>query len=350
MEKSSMNTSLLSSISSRNMAVIQCWKVAGGLHNPNGIRLYAKVPYAQTFELLVDKWEWKVIFLSHVIKLMIVDAHAPSGDRPLWNELVLLILHYGHSFFLWDNLDRTGPRTVRDGDLHHLLLLPIFRRDQLCQPIILGQALRYNRRSADNRQLVLWQGRTLADPDGIFDGSINQLNTHSGSIRHGSMKLPRSHSFRGKILWMIAEHSSLSLTEEAAFSSFSLCERRWREAAHLYHPFSTSLLGRGKTDSMTWTVNREFVLRYVIVKDLYQEPILYSMMGDLLDKVLETDPSAFDGFVNPLFELEDPVSKGRGASYWKKIIKKSRYELIPCRDLGGGVLSSHSATFPLREK
>ncbi|GKE44410.1 hypothetical protein Tco_1471694 [Tanacetum coccineum] len=105
-EKSSMNTSMLSSISSWNMAVIQRWKVAGMLHNPNGIRLYAKVPYEQ---------EWKVIFPSRVIKLTIVDACAPSDDRPLWNEIVLLILHYGHSSFIWYNLDMTDPRTVRDG-------------------------------------------------------------------------------------------------------------------------------------------------------------------------------------------------------------------------------------------
>ncbi|GJU55750.1 hypothetical protein Tco_1229464 [Tanacetum coccineum] len=46
-EKSSMNTSMLSSISSWNMAVIQRWKVVDVLHNPNGIYLYAKVPYGQ---------------------------------------------------------------------------------------------------------------------------------------------------------------------------------------------------------------------------------------------------------------------------------------------------------------
>nr|GFA86289.1 hypothetical protein [Tanacetum cinerariifolium] len=33
--------------------------------------------------------------------------------------------------------------------------------------------------------------------------------------------------------------------------------------------------------------------------------------GDLFDPVLETDPCAFDGFVDPLFESEDHVSKGR---------------------------------------
>ncbi|GKC18330.1 hypothetical protein Tco_1020480 [Tanacetum coccineum] len=52
------------------------------------------------------------------------------------------------------------------------------------------------------------------------------------------------------------------------------------------------------------------IQRYVIVKDLYQKPFLYSMMGDLFDQVLEADPGAFDGFVDPLFESEDHVSKG----------------------------------------
>ncbi|GJV57782.1 hypothetical protein Tco_1458787 [Tanacetum coccineum] len=46
-----------------------------------------------------------------------------------------------------------------------------------------------------------------------------------GPIRHGSMKLPRSPSFWGRLLWMIAEHSSLSFTEEAAFSSFFLMRK-----------------------------------------------------------------------------------------------------------------------------
>ncbi|GKB93717.1 hypothetical protein Tco_0979854 [Tanacetum coccineum] len=46
-EKSSMNTSMLSSISSWKMVFIQRWKVTGALHSPNGIRLYAKVPYGQ---------------------------------------------------------------------------------------------------------------------------------------------------------------------------------------------------------------------------------------------------------------------------------------------------------------
>nr|GEV39394.1 hypothetical protein [Tanacetum cinerariifolium] len=51
-------------------------------------------------------------------------------------------------------------------------------------------------------------------------------------------------------------------------------------------------------------------LRYVTVEDLYQEPFLYSVIGDLLDQVLETDPGALDGFVDTLFESEDPAPSG----------------------------------------
>nr|GEX55631.1 hypothetical protein [Tanacetum cinerariifolium] len=41
-----------------------------------------------------------------------------------------------------------------------------------------------------------------------------------GLIRHGSVKLPESPSFWGELLWMIVEHSSQSLTEEAVFLDF----------------------------------------------------------------------------------------------------------------------------------
>ncbi|GJR09383.1 hypothetical protein Tco_0792035 [Tanacetum coccineum] len=50
------------------------------------------------------------------------------------------------------------------------------------------------------------------------------------------------------------------------------------------------------------------VRRYVIVQDFYQKPVLYPMMGDLFDQVLEMDPGAFDGFIGPLSELEDHIS------------------------------------------
>ncbi|GJU00974.1 hypothetical protein Tco_1111312 [Tanacetum coccineum] len=66
------------------------------------------------------------------------------------------------------------------------------------------------------------------------------------------------------------------------------------------------------------------VQRYTIVKDLYQKPFLYSMMGDLFDQVLETDPGTFDGFVVPLSESEDHISKGRGRS------KRKQPRCIPC--------------------
>ncbi|GJU52394.1 hypothetical protein Tco_1226108 [Tanacetum coccineum] len=64
--------------------------------------------------------------------------------------------------------------------------------------------------------------------------------------------------------------------------------------------------------------------RYVIVKDLYQKLFLYSMMRDLFDQVLEMDPGAFDGFVDPLFESEDDVPKGReefGRDFSRKVLR-----------------------------
>ena len=45
--KSSINTSIHSSNSSEKMLNIHLWKVAGALHNPKGIRAYAKVPKGQ---------------------------------------------------------------------------------------------------------------------------------------------------------------------------------------------------------------------------------------------------------------------------------------------------------------
>ncbi|GJS14537.1 hypothetical protein Tco_0409009 [Tanacetum coccineum] len=45
------------------------------------------------------------------------------------------------------------------------------------------------------------------------------------------------------------------------------------------------------------------------------------MMGDLFNQVLETDPGAFDGFVDPLFESKDHVSKGRGRECSRKVLR-----------------------------
>nr|GEX00472.1 ribosomal protein S12, mitochondrial [Tanacetum cinerariifolium] len=61
---------------------------------------------------------------------------------------------------------------------------------------------------------------------------------------------------------------------------------------------------------------------------------------------LEMDQGSFNGFVGPLSELKDHISKGRGASRWKEILKRSRYELIPCRNLGGG-MSRESTILPV---
>ncbi|GJX48974.1 hypothetical protein Tco_0275819 [Tanacetum coccineum] len=56
--------------------------------------------------------------------------------------------------------------------------------------------------------------------------SARAFLTAKGPIRHGSVKLPGSPSFWGRLFWITAEHSSLSLTEESAFLSFSLCKSR----------------------------------------------------------------------------------------------------------------------------
>ncbi|GJX44230.1 hypothetical protein Tco_0260906, partial [Tanacetum coccineum] len=70
---------------------------------------------SQSFEHLVDERKWKVIFSGCVIQLTIVDTYASPSDLPLWDELIFLILYYGHPSLLWDNLDRAYPRTVGDG-------------------------------------------------------------------------------------------------------------------------------------------------------------------------------------------------------------------------------------------
>nr|GEU84553.1 hypothetical protein [Tanacetum cinerariifolium] len=90
-----------------------------------------------------------------------VDENAPSGDHPLWNELVLLILHYGHCSFLWDNLDRTDPRTAKDG--------PGFLDGDNAKEMTTGS------------WLFSW-GRRIRGLDGIFDELISQLNTHPGFL------------------------------------------------------------------------------------------------------------------------------------------------------------------------
>ncbi|GKE54428.1 hypothetical protein Tco_1489584 [Tanacetum coccineum] len=72
--------------------------------------------------------------------------------------------------------------------------------------------------------------------------STRAFLTAKGPIRHGIVKLPGSPSSWDRLLWITVEHYSLSLTKEATFSSFSLCESP---------PFSVSLVklstvGRGE--------------------------------------------------------------------------------------------------------
>ncbi|GJR08253.1 hypothetical protein Tco_0790905 [Tanacetum coccineum] len=223
-------------------------------------------------------------------------------------------------------------------------------------------------------------------------------------IRHGSVKLPGSPSFWGKFLWMIAEHSSLSLTEEAAFLSFSLWERRWIEAGHLHHLFflpdsgaeivlSAWLSGidcdRARNrGSRVLTPDLVVITKvgasglggslYLIVEKIWKNcpsfpsfHLYFFMAGhhrsdrtserkgrhrylpqisipaQLGYLVLETDRGTLDGLAGPLSESEDHISKGQRASRQKEIIKESRYELIPCHNLGGG-MSRESMILPIR--
>nr|GEW01574.1 hypothetical protein [Tanacetum cinerariifolium] len=80
--------------------------------------------------------------------------------------------------------------------------------------------------------------------------SDREFFTAKGLIRHSSVKLLGSPSFQGRLLWIIAEHSSLSLTEEVAFLSFPL-EEDLRElfmhspmvlVKHLLYPFRAESL------------------------------------------------------------------------------------------------------------
>ncbi|GKB90289.1 hypothetical protein Tco_0962561 [Tanacetum coccineum] len=77
-----MNTSMLSSISSWNMVIIQRWKVVGALHSPKGIRLYAKVPYEQ-----VDQSSIKELYYLLLYYRLNVWVY-PSLGLDAWLKLV----------------------------------------------------------------------------------------------------------------------------------------------------------------------------------------------------------------------------------------------------------------------
>ncbi|GJZ02244.1 hypothetical protein Tco_0520205 [Tanacetum coccineum] len=84
-----------------------------GFESIQKTRLGSSSIHAQpVFEHLIGERKWKVIFLGCVIQLMIVDTNMPSSDLPLQDEFILLILYYGHSSLLRDNLERAYPRTI----------------------------------------------------------------------------------------------------------------------------------------------------------------------------------------------------------------------------------------------
>ena len=49
--------------------------------------------------------------------------------------------------------------------------------------------------------------------------------------------------------------------------------------------------------------------RYVIMKDLHQDPFMYPVVRDLFNQILEANPCAFYRFVSALFETKDHIAK-----------------------------------------
>jgi hypothetical protein len=56
-----------------------------------------------------------MIFPSSFVELPIVDTHPSTGDSPLRNEFIFLIVDSSHSTLLRQHLYWTDPFTVRDG-------------------------------------------------------------------------------------------------------------------------------------------------------------------------------------------------------------------------------------------
>ncbi|GJR08203.1 hypothetical protein Tco_0790855 [Tanacetum coccineum] len=81
-------------------------------------------------------------------------------------------------------------------------------------------------KSTGKMNLLIFTNRFSQTPMGFMlaPKSARAFLTAKVPIRHGSVKLPRSPSFWGRLLWITAKHSLLILTKEAAFLSFSLCE------------------------------------------------------------------------------------------------------------------------------
>ncbi|GKB13391.1 hypothetical protein Tco_0847314 [Tanacetum coccineum] len=54
--------------------------------------------------------------------------------------------------------------------------------------------------------------------------------------------------------------------------------------------------------------------------DADQNLFLHSMMRDMSNQVLETNPGSFDGFISPLLESKDHVLQGRGRMCSSKVL------------------------------
>jgi hypothetical protein len=53
-----------------------------------------------------------MILPGGLVEFPIINAHTPTSDRPLRNELILLIMDDSHSTFLWHHLYWTKPFTI----------------------------------------------------------------------------------------------------------------------------------------------------------------------------------------------------------------------------------------------
>jgi hypothetical protein len=55
-----------------------------------------------------------MIFPISLVELSVVNAHPPTSDSPLRNELIFLIADNCHSTLVWHHLYLTDPFTVRN--------------------------------------------------------------------------------------------------------------------------------------------------------------------------------------------------------------------------------------------
>ncbi|GJV51080.1 hypothetical protein Tco_1446821 [Tanacetum coccineum] len=209
--------------------------------------------------------KWKLIFPGCVVQLTIVNTYAPSGDCPLRDELVLLILYYGHSSLLWDNLDRTYPRT---SILHHGLM---------CRPIVAGPASGFFVIGIHIALVVARKGI----PKMIETSSSSSISKNTKS--NGKMNL-------------------LIFTNR-----FSQTPMRLREAAHPRHPFSASLI---------WTEKAGKGGSCVLIHDLVvMAKVGASGSGVLLLLIVES-LGALAGFGPVVSQEEDAsLSKSIGLSW-----------------------------------